>query len=178
MNLNEAKKLLKNNGYIIEDTETLDDKIEDIERQSLKPGTANVYKMNKQQANKFSKLWDRARDSSIENKVNKAVNFNIKQFFTGLEEKFEQYFENFTIDHMNYDTKQNFQPVSYWFDDDNIEFQVDYWDEKGFIDLGLIDIKKGTRKNKKFKITKIDENIEEVFNWFFEKVENYDQSEW
>lgn len=169
MDLNEAKQELIEHGYIIEDTETLDDEINDY--LSNKNRTIKDVK-------KADKVFDKIRNSSLEKKTLNAVNFNIKSFLTGLEERLNQYFENFTVDHMYYDTKQNFQPTSYWFDDDNLEFQVDYWDEKGFIDLGLIDINKGTRKNKKFKITKTDENIEEVFNWFFNKVENYDQSEW
>lgn len=170
MELAEAKQELIEHGYIIsEDTETLDDEINDY--LSNKNRTIKDVK-------KADKVYDKIRNSSLEKKTLNAVNFNIKSFLTGLEEKFDAYFENYTVDHMYYDTKQNFQPTSYWFDDDNLEFQVDYWDEKGYIDLGLIDIKKGTRKNKKFKITKIDENIEEVFNWFRAKTENYDQSEW
>ena len=170
MELAEAKQELIEHGYIIsEDTETLDDEINDY--LSNKNRTIKDVK-------KADKVYDKIRNSSLENKTLNAVNFNIKSFLTGLEEKFDAYFKNYTVDHMYYDTKQNFQPNSYWFDDENLEFQVDYWDEKGFIDLGLIDIKKGTRKNKKFKITKTDENIEEVFNWFRAKTENYDQSEW
>lgn len=167
MNLKEAKQELIEHGYIIEDTETLDDELEYLATLNTKAGVK-----------KYNKAYDRVYASSLEKKILNAQNYNIKQFFTGLEERLNQYYENFTVDHMYYDTKQNFQPTSYWFDDDNLEFQVDYWDEKGFIDLGLIDIKKGTRKNKKFKITKTNENIEEVFNWFRLKVDNYDQREW
>lgn len=167
MKLYEAKQILNKEGYILEDTETLDDEIDYLKNQNSKASR-----------NKLNKAMERVYAGDLEKKVLNAQNYNIEHFYAGLEEKFDKYWENYTVDHMFYDTEHNFQPTSYWFDDGYLEFQVDYFDEKGVIDVGLIDIKKGTRKNKKFKITKTDENIEEVFDWFFHKVENYDQRDW
>ena len=178
MKLEEDKKYLNDCGFILEDTETLDDEIEDLERQALKPGTDDVYKMNKKQANKFGKLWDRVRDSSVEKKVNNAVNFNILNFYKGLEERFDQYWDNWTKDELDYNFGLACQPVAYYFDEDNLIFDVQYFDEDGYILLNLEDQKKKTDKTKKIKLDKIDKNIEEVFTWFWEKVENYDQSNW
>ena len=178
MKLEEAKKYLNDCGFILEDTETLDDEINDLENQVINRKKPDSFIMNKKQAKKFGKLWDKVRDSSLEKKTNKAVNFNMRNFYKGLEEKLSEHWKHFEVEPWDYDTKQNFQAVSYWFNNDRLEFQVDYWDEKGEIQLGLIDVDKSTRKDKKIKITNIDKNILEVFTWFWEKVDNYDQDEW
>ena len=176
MKLEEAKKYLNDCGFILEDTETLDDEIEDLERQALKPGTDDVYKMNKIRANKLGKLWDRVSDSSVENKANNAVNFNILNFYKGLEERFDQYWDNWTKKERAFWFRN--QPVTYYFDDDNLIFDVQYVDEDGYIRLNLKDQKKKTVKTKIIQLDKIDKNIEEVFTWFWEKVDNYDQNDW
>lgn len=69
MNLNEAKQELIEHGYIIkEDTETLDDEINDY--LSNKNRTIKDVK-------KADKVFDKIRNSSLEDKIERAQDFNV-----------------------------------------------------------------------------------------------------
>ena len=168
MDLYEAKKLLKKNGYIIEDTETLDDEINDMEM-ATSTGK-NTFKMKPMQAKKYNKMWDRVRDTSLEKKSLNAVNFNIENFFSGLEEKFDEYLVNWKRHAFDYDTIKACQPVEYFFND--LMFVVKYFDEDGYIQVSLEDNK--VLEAKKFKLTRVDENIEEVYDWIYSTLEDYE----
>ena len=160
MDLNEAKQELIEHGYIIsEDTETLDDELYDLSRQNTKKAKKKMYD-----------TIDRVYDSSVEKKVLNAQNYNIKSFFTGLEEMFTEYLINWKRHAYDYDTKKGCQPVEYFFND--LMFVVKYFDEAGFIQVSLED--NGVIEAKKFKLTKVDENIEEVYNWIYSTMEDYE----
>lgn len=159
MDLYEAKKLLKNAGYIIEDTETLDDEINYLAKQKTKKSRMKLYN-----------ALDRVHDSSVENKVLNAQNYNIKHFFNGLEEMFEEYLMNWKRHAYDYDTDKGCQAVEYFFND--LMFVVKYYDEAGYIQVSLED--NGVQEAKKFKLTKVDENIEEVYDWIYSTMEDYE----
>ena len=83
MNLFEAKQILKNNGYILEDTETNDEEIENLSKKlnntyvSLNPKTkAEKRALNKyiNDINTHDTLWDKHDD--LKNKIVNAKHFN------------------------------------------------------------------------------------------------------
>jgi hypothetical protein len=160
MDLNEAKQELIEHGYIIaEDTETADDELEYLSKQNTQKARKKMYD-----------TIDRVYDSSVEKKVLNAQNYNIKSFFTGLEEKFDEYLMNWKRHAYDYDTKKGCQPVEYFFND--LMFVVKYFDEAGFIQVSLED--NGVLKAKKFELTTVDENIEEVYNSIYSTLEDYE----
>jgi hypothetical protein len=160
MNLNEAKQELIEHGYIIaEVTETADDELEYLSKQNTQKARKKMYD-----------TIDRVYDSSVEKKVLNAQNYNIKSFFTGLEENFDEYLMNWKRHAYDYDTKKGCQPVEYFFN--SLMFVVKYFDEAGFIQVSLED--NGVIEAKKFKLTKVDENIEEVYNWIYSTMEDYE----
>jgi len=74
MNLNEAKKILKNAGYLIEDTETQDDEYSELHRQyddAIKDGPAKSDPLKK----KKLKLYYQHLD--LEDKIERAQDFNV-----------------------------------------------------------------------------------------------------
>ena len=159
MRLDEAKKILKNNGFILEDTETLDDEVDYLKTQNTKASK-----------NKLDKVMDRAYAGDLEKKVLNAQNYNIKQFFAGLEEMFDEYLMNWKRNAYYYDTKRACQSVEYFFND--LMFVVKYFDEAGYIQVSLEDNK--VLKSKKFKLTRVDENTEEVYDWIYSTMEEYE----
>lgn len=159
MDLNEAKQELIEHGYIIEDTETLDDEIDYLSKQNTQKAKMKLYN-----------ALDRVHDNSVENKVLDAQNYNIKSFFTGLEEMFDEYLMNWKRHAYDYDTKKGCQPVEYFFN--SLMFVVKYFDEAGFIQVSLED--NGVIEAKKFKLTKVDENIEQVYDWIYSTMEDYE----
>ena len=176
MRLEEAKKYLNQSGYILEDTEPLDNEIEDVRNELHK-------KFNKKLSKKYGNLMDKVRNKSVENKAINAINFNMRTFFKGLEDKLSIYdFRKLTV---GYDTDKNCQTVEYNFDyeDDpdeeiffyyTVEFLVKYYDEAGYIELDINDKNHSYNKQTKIEIGKIDDTIEEVFDWFISNTKKYD----
>ena len=125
---------------------------------------------------------DKVRDKSVEKKVNDAVNFNMKSFYKKLQEKFKIYDFSYSTD--DYDTVKKYQSREYFFEHDadpddrtalsyNVELKVDYYDEKGIVKLWLIEWKKKKRKHTVIEVTRIDDAVEEVFDWFKANTKGY-----
>ena len=184
MKVEEAKKYLNDCGFILEDTETLDDEFEDLHNEIRKEIINNPDKisLSNKLSKKHSELMDKVRDKSVEKKVNDAVNFNMRNFFDKLEEKFDIYDFSYSTD--DYDTVKKYQSREYFFEHDadpddrtalsyNVELKVDYYDEKGIIKLWLIEWKKKKRKHTVIEVTRIDDAVEEVFDWFKANTKGY-----
>ena len=108
MKLNEAKEILKKNGYLIEDTETQDDEIADIIKQQdeLDFNPRKAWALQK----KYSKLHNQHMD--LEDKVDNARQFGINAILKSLEKKYGVKFE---IEKSGYDV-----------------YYISYTDEDGF----------------------------------------------
>ena len=122
---------------------------------------------------------ENSKGMSVERKINHAINYNIDNFYKGLENQFNKYWDNWTREARDYNFSISCQPVAYYFDDDNLIFEVNYFDEDGYIQLTFVDEKKNTSKSKKIMLNnKIDNLVLKVFNWFLFNVKNYDKRKW
>lgn len=73
MDLSEAKQILKNNGFILEDTETNDDEYFELDHMSDEDMTDADWK-------RYSELYD--KHDSIKDKINWAKKFNNPKIYT------------------------------------------------------------------------------------------------
>lgn len=89
MKLNEAKEILKNCGFILEDTETQDDEIADIVKQQdeLDFNPRKAWALQK----KYGKLYDQHMD--LEDKVDNARLIGLNAILKRLEDKYDIKFE-------------------------------------------------------------------------------------
>jgi hypothetical protein len=108
MQLNEAKEILKKNGYLIEDTETQDDELADIVKQQdeLDFNPRKDWELQK----KYGKLYDQHMD--LEDKVDNARQFGINAILKRLEKKYGVKFEieksGYVVYYMSYTDEDGF----------------------------------------------------------------------
>ena len=87
MNLNEAKQILRNAGYIVEDTD-------DWDEADMPIGTS---KSRADRVNKHSYLRD------LDHKYTDAANFNIKNLFDGVEKELKKVYKKVEMEASDYD---------------------------------------------------------------------------
>jgi hypothetical protein len=108
MQLDEAKAILKKNGYLLEDTETQDDELADIVKQQdeLDFNPRKAWALQK----KYSKLSNQHMD--LEDKVDNARQFGINAILKRLEKKYGIKFEieksGYDVYYMSYTDEDGF----------------------------------------------------------------------
>ena len=148
MELNEAKQILRNAGYIVEDTD-------DWDEADMPIGTP------KQRADRVKK-HEYFRD--LDHKYTDAANFNIKNLFYGVEKELKKVYKKVEIEASDYDDVESNQFVRYYFKYNKSSYMLEvmYYDEKGVIVMQIIDEDAIGANTDTFDITTIDDAIEQI----------------
>ena len=148
MELHEAKQILRNAGYIVEDTD-------DWDEADMPIGTP------KQRADRVKK-HEYFRD--LDHKYTDAANFNIKNLFYGVEKELKKVYKKVEIEASDYDDVERNQFVRYYFKYNKSSYllEVMYYDEKGVIVMQIIDEDAIGANTDTFDITTIDDAIEQI----------------
>lgn len=151
MNLNEAKQILRNAGYIVEDTD-------DWDEADMPIGTS---KSRADRVNKHSFLRD------LDHKTTDALVFNIRNLFYGLEKELMKVYKKVGMEASNYDYEGKCQIVSYYytFKKKEYDLKVIYYDEDDVIKVQLFaDDWYGYEKDN-FSVTTIDDVIKKIIKF-------------
>ena len=161
MKLDEAKQILKKNGYILEDTETQDDEYRELHRKfddavrDTKPNADSILR-------KTTKLYHQHQD--LEDKVRQAYDFNIKNLFYGVEKELQKYYKKVEIEASDYDDKNKSQLVRYYFKYNKSSYELDvmYYDEEGKVVMAIMDEDEPGIEKDDFSITTVDKAIKYI----------------
>ena len=151
MDLNEAKKILKNAGYILEDTD-------DWDKADMLIGTP---KKRADRVNKHLFLSD------LDHKTTDAENFNIKNLFYGLEKELKKVYKKVEMEASDYNDEDKSQLVGYYytFNKKEYDLKVIYYDEDDVIEVQLFaDDWYGYEKDD-FSVTTIDDAIKQIMKF-------------
>ena len=151
MDLNEAKKILKNAGYLVEDTD-------DWDEADMPIGTP---KQRADRVNKHSSFHD------LDHKTTVAANFNIKNLFYGLEKELKKVYKKVEMEASDYDDEDKSQLVGYYytFNKKEYDLKVIYYDEDDVINVQLFaDDWYGYEKDD-FSVTTIDDAIKQIMKF-------------
>lgn len=151
MNLNEAKQILRNAGYIVEDTD-------DWDEADMPIGTP---KSRADRVNKHSFLHD------LDHKYTDAANFNIKNLFDGIEKKLKKIYKKVEIEASDYDDKNKSQLVRYYytFNKKLYNLEVLYRDEDDVINVQLFSDDWYGYEKDDFSVTTIDDAIKQIMKF-------------
>lgn len=161
MELNEAKEYLNSKGYILEDTEIQDDEYSELHRQydnAIRDTLPNADTLLR----KKTKLYNKHLD--LEDKVNIASNFNIKNLFYGVEKELQKYYKKVKMESNDYDDKDKSQLVRYYFNYNKSSYMLEvmYRDEESVIVMQLMDEDKSGIDKDYFSISTIDKAIKYI----------------
>lgn len=151
MNLYEAKQILKNAGYIVEDTD-------DWDEADMPIGTS---KSRADRVNKHSYFRD------LDHKTTDALVFNIRNLFYGLKKELMKVYKKVEMEASNYDDEGKCQIVSYYytFKKKEYDLKVIYYDEDDVINVQLFaDNWYGYEKDN-FSVTTIDDVIKKIIKF-------------
>lgn len=168
MNLQEAQQILKNAGYIVEDTETNDDEYDALTAEMEKDPTwwkNDISKSLRTKLNKRSKLYN--RHANLEDKANRAANFNIKNFFNGILNGLKKSYKNVQQEAEDYEDDEKYQFVRYYFMFNKNAYclEVMYYDEDGVVKLQMFDEAAIGAETDDFSVSTIDKAIEQVLDF-------------
>lgn len=167
MKLEEAKKYLNNCGFILEDTETNDEEYEVLDKEwDRKWGNVSdkaLDNLNKKIQNVRHKHLD------LEDKINKASNFNIKTLFKGIEKELKKTYKNVFFYGQDYDVKENCQSGEYDFTlqrkyKHNFTLTVNYYDEDNVINVKLTN-DEDDEITDDFSVSTIDKAISQIIDF-------------
>lgn len=168
MKLEEAKNLLNNKGYILEDTDDWDEA--DMPVSFTKKNREETVKRHNGR-NWYSSAGVDARANKhddLEDKKREAYNFNMKNFFNGVLNGLKNSYKKVTQEPGDYDDDEKYQFVRYWFTNNKTVYclEVMYYDEDGVVKLQIFDEDSiGVYEKDDFSITTIDEAIEQVLDF-------------
>lgn len=151
MNLREAKKILKRNGYIFEDTD-------DWDEADMPIGTP---KQRADRVNKHSSFRD------LDHKYTDAANFNIKNLFDGVEKELKKVYKKVEMEASDYDDEDKSQIVSYYytFKKKEYDLKVIYYDEDDVIKVQLFADDWYGYERDDFSVTTIDDAIKQIIKF-------------
>lgn len=151
MNLNEAKQILKNAGYIVEDTD-------DWDEADMPIGTP---KQRADRVNKHSSFRD------LDHKYTDAANFNIKNLFDGVEKELKKVYKKVEMEASDYDDEDKSQIVSYYytFKKKEYDLKVIYYDEDDVIKVQLFADDWYGYERDDFSVTTIDDAIKQIMKF-------------
>lgn len=151
MRLDEAKQILRNAGYILEDTD-------DWDEADMLIGTP---KQRADRVNKHSSFRD------LDHKYTDAANFNIKNLFDGVEKELKKVYKKVEIDASNYDDEGKCQIVSYYytFKKKQYHLKVRYYDEDDVIKVQLFADDWYGHERDDFRVTTIDDAIKQIIEF-------------
>lgn len=157
MQLDEAKQILKQNGFILEDTETQDDEHSDL---VLNSGVGD-FKSIKKIVDLEKKHLD------LEDKIHRASNFNIKNLFYGVEKELQKYYKKVNLEATDYDDENKSQLVRYYFkyNKNSYMLEVMYYDEDGVIVIQIMDEDEVGIERDDFSITTVDKAIKHIVDF-------------
>ncbi len=168
MDLNEAKELLESAGYIVEDTETQDDEYDALTDEMEKDPTwwkNDISKSLRTKLNKRTKLYN--KHANLEDKVNRAANFNIKNFFNGILNGLNKSYKNVQQEAEDYEDDEKYQFVRYYFMYNKNAYclEVMYYDEDGYVKLQIFDEDAIGAETDDFSVSTIDKAIDQVLDF-------------
>lgn len=151
MNLNEAKQILRNAGYIVED-------IDDWDEADMPIGTP---KSRADRVNKHSFLRD------LDHKYTDAANFNIKNLFDGVKKELKKIYKKVEIDASDYNDENKSQLVRYYytFNKKTYNLKVLYRDEDDVINVQLFSDDWYGYEKDDFSVTTIDDAIKQIMKF-------------
>ena len=151
MQLDEAKQILRNAGYIVEDTD-------DWDEADMPIGTP---KSRADRVNKHSFLRD------LDHKYTDAANFNIKNLFDGVEKNLMKVYKKVEMEAFNYDDEGKCQIVSYYytFKKKQYHLKVRYYDEDDVIKVQLFSDDWYGYERDDFSVTTIDDAIKQIMKF-------------
>lgn len=166
MKLEEAKKYLNDCGFILEDTETQDDEYRELHRQyddAIKDGPAKSDPLKKKKTKLYYKHMD------LEDKINKASNFNIITLFKGIEKELKKIYKNVSLYGQYYDDKEKCQTGEYDFIlqrkyKHNFILTVNYYDEDSVINVKLTN-DEDDEITDDFSVSTIDKAINQIIDF-------------
>lgn len=143
MELNEAKAILESAGYIIEDT---------------LPNANSILR-------KKTKLYHKHLD--LDDKINSASNFNIRNLFYGIEKELKKVYKKVEIDANDYDEEEKCQLVRYYytFNKKLYNLKVLYRDEDDVINVQLFADDWYGYERDDFSVTTIDDAIKQIMKF-------------
>lgn len=143
MELNEAKAILESAGYIIEDT---------------LPNADSILR-------KKTKLYHKHLD--LDDKINSASNFNIRNLFYGIEKNLMKVYKKVEMEASNYDDEGKCQIVSYYytFKKKQYHLKVRYYDEDDVIKVQLFADDWYGYERDDFSVTTIDDAIKQIMKF-------------
>lgn len=166
--VNKAKKLLESVGYIVEDTETDDDEYDALTDEMEKDPTwwkNDLSKSLKTKLNKRTKLYN--KHANLEDKVNRAANFNIKNLFYGVEKELKKVYKKVEIEASDYDDENKSQLVRYYytFNKKTYNLEVLYRDEDDVINVQLFADDWYGHERDDFSVSTIDDAIKQIIEF-------------
>lgn len=166
--VNKAIKLLESAGYIVEDTETQDDEYDALTDEMEKDPTwwkNDISKSLRTKLNKRSKLYN--KHANLEDKVNRAANFNIKNFFNGILKGLSKSYKKVQQEAEDYDDEEKYQFVRYYFMYNKNAYclEVMYYDEDGVVKLQMFDEDAIGANTDDFSVSTIDKAIDQVLDF-------------
>lgn len=162
--VNKAIKLLESVGYIVEDTETQDDEYDELHRKydnAVRDTLPNADTLLR----KKTKLYHKHLD--LDDKINYASNFNIKNFFNGILKGLNKSYKKVTQEASDYDDDEKYQFVRYYFKYNKNSYclEVMYYDEDGVVKLQMFDEDAIGAETDNFNVSTIDRAIEQVLDF-------------
>lgn len=151
MRLDEAKQILRNAGYILEDTD-------DWDEADMPIGTP---KQRADRVNKHSSFRD------LDHKYTDAANFNIKNLFDGVEKELKKVYKKVEMEASDYDDEDKSQIVSYYytFKKKEYDLKVRYYDEDDVINVRLFADDWYGHERDNFSVTTIDDAIKQIIEF-------------
>ena len=167
MKLEEAKKYLNDCGFILEDTETNDEEYDKLDNDwDRKWGNVSdkaLDNLNKKIQNVRHKHLD------LEDKVLKAQNYNIENFFYGLKKELKKTYKNVFLYEQDYDDIDKCQTGDYEFIlqrkyKHNFILTVNYYDEDNVINVKLTNDEDDVITDD-FSVSTIDKAINQIIDF-------------
>ncbi len=167
MRLDEAKEILTNAGFLLEDTDDWDEA--DMPASFTKKNSEETVKRHNGR-NWYSSSGIDARANKhddLEDKVRQAYDFNIKSLFYGVQKELQKYYKNVTQEASDYDDEKKSQLVRYYFKSNKNSYMLEvmYYDEDGVIVIQIMDKNEVGIERDDFSITTVDEAIKDIIDF-------------